>query len=63
MHIYGLILAFASRNSPFTRERMKANVFVSQTYDIHVRWQTEVKVVGLHIASCVPASVKSGDLA
>ena len=42
---------------------MKANRFMSLLDVISVRWQTEVKEVGSHIAPCVPASVKSGGLA
>jgi hypothetical protein len=45
---------------PFSQERMKAGLSVPQTLDIPDRRQAEVKVVVLHIASCMPASVKSG---
>ena len=58
------VLTFTSENSPFARWGMKANrnVLSFKGY-CDVRWQTEVKQVGLHIASWVPESVKSYGLA
>ncbi len=49
------LLTLLSGDSPSEREGMKTNLFVSEKDNISVRWQTEVKVVGSHIAPCMPA--------
>ena len=53
-------LTFESGNSPFAIERVKSGLYVLQTYDLPAYRQAEVRAVGLHIASCMPASVESG---
>jgi hypothetical protein len=53
-----LLFNNASKNSPFARWGTKASLFTREINIFPVHWKIEMRVVGLHIDPCKPASVK-----